>query len=158
MFWKYPSVHDEREYAPRLAAGNCSSEDPRGYAPLVAGRGSMPRPRKGGGESDSSRLSTLAAFDDLGPEPCGFSRTSSPFGPPGLRTLLAYLARRSLQPSPILIDFQGRVDLPKIADRILSSQAPTPTSGDIRNSDHVLSAISGPLRKWTEPMECGIRI
>ena len=54
---------DEREYAPRLAAGNRSSGDPRGYAPLVAGRGSMPRPRKGGRErSDRWKGETRSGF------------------------------------------------------------------------------------------------
>ena len=54
---------DEREYAPRLAAGNRSSGDPRGYAPLIAGRGSMPRPRKGGRErSDRWKGETRSGF------------------------------------------------------------------------------------------------
>jgi hypothetical protein len=40
------------EYAPRRAAGSRSFGEPRGYDPSVAGRGFMPRPRKGGREPD----------------------------------------------------------------------------------------------------------
>ena len=39
-------------YAPWLATGSLSSGEPRGYVPSVAGRGFMPRPRKGGREAD----------------------------------------------------------------------------------------------------------
>ena len=45
---------DERRYAPGLDPENRSSGDPRGYAPLVAGRGSVPRPRKGGREREAT--------------------------------------------------------------------------------------------------------
>jgi IS5 family transposase len=40
------------EYAPWLATGSRSSGEPRGYDPSVAGRGFMPRPRRGGREAD----------------------------------------------------------------------------------------------------------
>jgi beta-lactamase regulating signal transducer with metallopeptidase domain len=39
-------------HAPRLAAGSLASGEPRGYDPSVAGRGFMPRPRRGGREAD----------------------------------------------------------------------------------------------------------
>jgi hypothetical protein len=39
-------------HAPRLAAGSLASGEPRGRDPSVAGRGFMPRPRRGGREAD----------------------------------------------------------------------------------------------------------
>ena len=46
-----------------LPRGNRSSGDPRGCVPLVAGRGSMPRPRKGGRErSDHWKGETRSGF------------------------------------------------------------------------------------------------
>jgi len=49
-FFSVLDIYTIGKYAPQLAAGSRSLGEPRGYDPSVAGRGFMPRLRKGGRE------------------------------------------------------------------------------------------------------------